>query len=273
MTPNTYVCPIYLEPVSGTGERLAVGAMIGLDNAVEAKRIIRDENLEAMYGKKGSELAKLIDFGLGALSKISSPNLESVPGGVAGLIPGVPRHIYASSFQDAMRSCVLMYSSLGTLEMWDEDQEEDSQRGEQASQTFYTQVRDAVLLSRPNWRQYFNRKIPISSHGKPTKFGFINERSVMQFGVLSASNQSYGLRDAQAKLWQLARAREYTGIRNNVLIFAVPRLDDATLSDALRLSVRENIAEVEREADEHGLRFVHVHTVDQGASEVLERAA
>jgi hypothetical protein len=273
LEPNTYVRPIYFEPVSGTGERLAVGALVSGQGLIEAKRIIRDDSLEAMYGSKGANLANLIDFGLMTLAKLADDRLEQAPPPVAGLEAGEARHIFAASMADAFRTCVLMFSSLGSLQAWDEEQDENEDRAESASKLFYTRVRDATVALRPDFLGAFGRKVTLRASGKPMRMGFINERAVFQFGVLSPTNQHYGFRDAQSKLWQLYCVKDYARLPVAALIFGVPREDDPTLSDRARRSIQADISEIEMEADSYGLRFLPMTTVDAAAQEVISRAA
>lgn len=275
MTPNTYVCPLFFEPVQGAGDRFAVGALVRDVSGVYAQRIIREDSLGAMYGKKGNGLAKLIEHGLLALSEIAKDDLDlsSVPSGIMGLIPGKTHFIYSASTKDALRTCVLMYSSLGNLEEWDEDEDEDEGSGEETAKTFYTQVRDSVIGMRGNLKPCFGQKVPLLEGGRPTKFGFRNEKTILHFGVLSPNNQGYGLRDAQAKLWQLRGASDYAQIPDAALIYGVPHSDDVTISDKLRNALNENIREIEKEADNVHMRFISVTSINEAALLVLSRAA
>ena len=95
----------------------------------------------------------------------------------------------------------------------------------------------------------------------------------MHFGVLNPNRQSSGVRDARARLWELAQARDYTSISNAALIIAAPRNDDPTLSSKQLKSVAENLYEIEREADANVLRLYPVNTSLEGAHKVIELAA
>ena len=113
--PNTYVCPVVLEPVAGALDQFFVGALAQGDavGGIEAHRLIRDDTLCAVYGKKGKELCNLVDQGLSILLLVAKQrgSLQNLPVGVLGLRPGSTRHIFASSLDDAFRTCALLYSS------------------------------------------------------------------------------------------------------------------------------------------------------------------
>ena len=274
LTPNTYVCPLFFDPVEGAGDRLAVGAIVRDAHALQAQRIIRDDSLGALYGKKGKGLANLIDNGLRALALMveQDQTLAQVPPGVMGLIPGETRHIYASSIPDAFRTCVLMYSSLGNLEQWS-DEEQVDETAEETNKRFFTEVRDAVLTRSPELRPYFNKLIPLYSGGVPFRFGFSNPRTILNFGILSANRQPSGIKDAQAKLWQLKCSKDYTGVRHAALIFGVPNVEDPTVSPTQKDILRTNIHEIERQADRFEMQFVPVLTAAEGAAKVIQYAA
>ena len=274
LTPNTYVCPLFFDPVEGAGDRFAVGAIVCDEHTLQARRIIRDDSLRALYGKKGDGLAHLIDNGLKALALMmgQDQSLAQVPSGVMGLTPGKTRHIYASSVPDAFRTCVLMYSSLGSLEQWS-DEEHVDETAEETNKRFFTEVRDAVLARSPELRPYFNKLIPLYAGGVPFRFGFSNQKTLLNFGILSANRQPSGIKDAQAKLWQLRSAKEYTGVRHAGLIFGVPNAEDPTINPAQKNILLANIDEIEHQADRFEMQFVPVLSADEGALKVLQYAA
>ncbi len=274
MTPNTYICPLFLEPVKGAGDRFTVGAIVRDESVLTARRIIRDDSLRAMYGKKGVGLQALIDRGLSTLAEmlVEDRTLSSVPKGVFGLTPGATRHIYASSINDALRTCVLMYSSLGSLEQWD-DEDENDDTAEETNKRFFTEVRDLVLSWRPEMKESFGKMLPLYEGGLNNRFGFYNRSALLNFGVLAANRQPAGIKDAQARLWQLKCGKEYTRVRNAALIFGVPNEEDPTIGSSQRATLRRNIHEIEMQADHFELRFFPVHSVNEAADKVISLAA
>ena len=274
LVPNTYVCPLFFDPVEGAGDRFAVGAIVRDEQTFQARRIIRDDSLRALYGKKGDGLTNLIDNGLKALALMvdQDQTLAQVPRGVMGLTPGETRHIYAASVQDAFRTCVLMYSSIGSLEQWS-DEEGMDETAEETNKRFFTEVRDAVLARSPELKPYFNKSIPLYAGGVPFRFGFSNQKTLLNFGILSANRQPSGIKDAQARLWQLKCGKEYTGVRHAALIFGVPNAEDPTISPAQKKILLSNIQEIEHQADCFEMQFVPVLSAVEGAVKVIQYAA
>jgi hypothetical protein len=78
------------------------------------------------------------------------------------------------------------------------------------------------------------------------------------------------MRDARARIFELQRAREISGIDSAALIAAVPRNDDATLGSRQRDQLRANQIEIEQEADAVSLRWFAVHAARQGAERLIE---
>jgi hypothetical protein len=272
-TPNTYWRPIFWEPVAGTGERLMVGVVARFDGQVSARRILRDDVLDCLYGKAGRGARVLIDTGLEALRQLGAIGVftDDMPAAF-GLEPGPLRHTYAESLGDALRDAALLYSSLASLAKLDELEESDAPAQEEVNRRFATEVRERVAARRPDLDAYFGRGAMLIEGGEPTRFGFCSPRAILHFGVLSPVRQPSGLRDARARLWELHRARELAGIPLAGLVFATPRADDPTLSGKQVESVRRILAEIEREADSYRMRFMPVTSADEGAERVIEYA-
>jgi hypothetical protein len=53
--------PLFWEPVHGTGERLMVGVIAHHEGKLVSQRLIRDDVLDALYGKQSSSPKKLIE--------------------------------------------------------------------------------------------------------------------------------------------------------------------------------------------------------------------
>jgi len=90
--------------------------------------------------------------------------------------------------------------------------------------------------------------------GRSAFSGFTMDATVAR----SPNRRGPSVRDARARLWEFLRAKEFAHLIHAALVTAVPRDDDATLSPKQREGLRENRAEIVREADDVGMR---VHTV------------
>lgn len=265
--------PLFWEPVSDTGERIMVGVVHAYAGQASAARVIRDDVLDCLYGKASAGVRKLLDAGLEMFAEMAKAGpLDALEHPVMGLHPGPLRRTAARSVNELLHTAALLYSSMANLDKLDDVEEADAPQQEEIGRRFGAEVRDAVLRQRPDLAPGFGRGGVLVPGGQPVRFGYFSPTGVVHFTVLSAVRQSAGVRDARARLFELQRARDVSGIKRAALIAAVPRDDDPTLGPRQREALRANCNEIEREADAVGIRWHAVASADEGAKCVLETA-
>jgi hypothetical protein len=268
--------PIYWEPVQGTGERLMVGVIAQYDGEWHREKVIRDDVLDALYGKSSANPKKLIirglDIGLELVSKLGFERLSEIPREIFGLHFGRHMNTEALSFNDLMKQAALLYSSLASLDSYDELEESDSPSQEDTNKRFVTEVRELVRERRSDLSGNFNKSANLTNDGLPVKFGYLSNKAVIHFSVINAVRQPSGVRDARARLWELSNAQQYAQIPIAGLITGVPRFDDPTLGSKQKYALDINLKEIEKEADKWDMRFLPVHSSLEGASKVIEYA-
>lgn len=268
--------PLFWEPVEGTGERLMAGVVVQLGGETVVRRVIRDDVLDSLYGAASSRPRMLIEEALGLCRSIveagGDVGLSILQEPVLGLHPGPYRETDAIGIADAIRQSVLLYSSLAQTDIADEE-DDGTVQPEEVNRRFATEVRDAVLQRAPELARFFNRQAMLHQGGSLVRFGFLSERAVMHFSIVSAVRQSPSISYARAKLWELARAKEFADLRTAALVSAVPRSDDPTLGEKQRSKLATNLLEIEREANDGEIRFLAVDTVEVAAERVLELSA
>ena len=268
--------PLFWEPVEGTGERLMAGVVIQLGTELVAKRVIRDDVLDSLYGTGSSRPRVLIEEalrlfralveagGVDGLSILQSP--------ILGLYPGPLRETEALGMSDAIRQSVLLYSSLAQTDIADDD-DDGTVQPEEVNRRFATEVRDAVLLRAPHLARYFNKHATLHQGGSPVRFGFLSDRAVLHFSVVHGVRQGPSVNYARAKLWELARAKEFVGLGTAALVSEVPSEDEPTLGKKQKVKLAANLLEIEREADDGKIRFLGVDSVPRAVERVLELCA
>lgn len=268
--------PLFWEPVEGTGERLMAGVLIQLRDELIAKRVIRDDVLDSLYGAASSRPRVLIDEALVLCRRVveasGAEGLASLTAPILGLHPGAYRETDALGPADAIRQAVLLYSSLAQADIADEE-DDGTVQPEEVNRRFATEVRDAVLQRAPHLARCFNKQAALHQGGSLVRFGFLSERAVMHFSIVSAVRQSASVSYARAKLWELARAKEFASLPTAALVSAVPRSDDPTLGSNQHSKLATNLREIEREADDGDIRFLPVDTVERAVERVLELGA
>lgn len=263
--------PLYWEPVSGTGERLMVGVVYGFGGEFRAVRTIRKDVLECLFGRSASGLVSLIDESIRVVQLIAaeSRSLDGVSSEVFGLAPGELRNTAAASAVELLETACLLYSSLVNLDKLDDVDENDAPQQEDVNRRFGTEVRTEVLKIRPDLSSGFGATAQLITGGQAVKFGFSSHRAIIHFTVLHPVRHNASLRDARAKLFELQRAREISGIPHAALIAAAPRQDDPTLGSKQRDQLRVNQIEIEREADAVDMRWYPAHSATEGATRLI----
>lgn len=266
--------PLFWEPVAGTGERLMVGLVHSFGGETGTARLIRDDVLDALYGKAAEGVRRLLTQGLqmyGAAASASSVGEVGIS--MMGLHPGDLKETEVRSLTELLHVAALLYSSLASIDKLDELEEDDAPQQEDVNRRFSTEVRGGVAALRPDLLMHFGKGGRLVPGGQIVKFGYFSPKAVLHFTVLNAVRQAAGVRDARARLFELQRARDVAGLANAALIAAVPREDDPTLGPKQREQLRVNRAEIESEADAVSMKWFAVTAVPEAVARVIELVA
>lgn len=265
---------LFWEPVSGTGERLMVGVLHQFGGSWTSSRILRDDVLDSLYGQSARSARQLIDFGLSlyAAAANAANDIDSLSSPLAGLSPGPVRATEAKTEAELLRTAALLYSSLAQMDLFDSEDDSIAPQAEEVTKRFSTEVRNLVIQRHPELTSGFGRGGSLIPNGPTVKFGFLSSRALIHFSVLNAIRQTASVKDARAKLWELARASDVSGIKNAALIAATPRHDDPTLGPKQLENLLANRLEMEREADAVDMRLLAVTSVNDAADKVIAMA-
>lgn len=266
--------PLFWEPVAGTGERIMVGVIHGFNGEFQAVRTIRDDVLDCLFGKSSTGLRRLIDHALamyqGAAQAGHSIEPLSIP--ISGLHPGPFRSTQALTLPELLQTACLLYSSMSSLDKLDEPEESDAPQQDEINRRFGSEVKQEVGKRRVDLLPSFGRSAALIFGGQSVRFGFFSPIAVLHFTVIHPVRHSASMRDARARIFELQRAREISGVSQAALIAAVPRDDDATLGSRQLEVLRANRIEIEAEADAVNLRWFAVSTAVDGADRLIEIA-
>jgi hypothetical protein len=269
--PRSAWRPLFWEPVAGTGERLMIGLIHNFGGEIGTARIIRDDVLDALYGKAADGLRRLIDQALQLYAAAATASSVGEVGiSMMGLHAGELRETDVRSTTELLHVAALLYSSLANMDRLDELDESDAPQQEDVNRRFSTEVRSGVTAIRPELLMYCGKGGRLVPGGQLVKFGYFSPKAVLHFTVLNAVRQAAGVRDARARLFELQRARDVAGISNAALIAAVPRDDDPTLGPKQREQLKQNRAEIESEADAVKMNWFAVSAVPDAVTRVIE---
>lgn len=253
-----------------------VGVIAEFQNEFLQQKIIRDDVIDALYGKQSANPKRLIgealNISLEVIKEVGFDVAKERSSEILGLYLGNKRVTAVNSLNDLMRQAALLHSSLASLDSFDELEESDVPTQEETNKRFVTEVKEIVMERRPDLVKNFNKSGQLTENGQLVKFGYLSSKAVLHFSVINASRQPSGVRDARARLWELTNAKQYAKIPSAALITGIPREDDPTLGPKQKLSLNANVSEIEKEADGREMRFYPVNNSLQGALKVIELA-
>ncbi len=261
------------EPVSGSKERINVGALVDFDGQVLAKPLIRSEVLRCMYGSAGDEITTMITGLLEAISNVGRTSgwdaaLAANPLNNFCFHP--QRNTYATNEADLFRQIVLMHCSLSVLaEETGTSADEIATPEREVNQQWAKKVREGIQIERPALSIYFNREAVLVEGGVPVKFGLLSPKLAAHFGLLRVIGQGQGMKDARAKMWELSLAKERNPDLMAALVFGIPSLDDVTISNRQQSQLQANTAELQQEARHRHVNLCAARTVAEAVNAVI----
>jgi|GEM_PF-2315628 len=263
---------VYIEPRVDSGERTCVGVVALQEGAVKYEEVPNLKRLRCLYG---SAHTGLIYAGQLALKSLSDhimrlgfeEALQAWTPPAQGLFLGKSVTTASTSLEDALRVSLGQFSSLyaesdepqGEDELTEDDVTLDSDRG----WTLERLVKETTLLLRPEFKDRFGQKYRIKEGARAMRLGYVGEKLVANFGLLTHKALSALVNNSKAKLWDLAQAREgrQTGWFDastsaaNFELF-IQQSSDAELiyTPKQKVDIAEALAELETEADKLRVR-------------------
>jgi hypothetical protein len=263
--------PIYLEPLSGSGERLCIG-VIAEDQSTRCLLPVPDlERLSCVYGAAARSLAWAAELALSQIEHraVTGDGIRSLtewPHGIEGLTIGEPRIGAGTGLQDLASVALRQVSSLYVPEdaLTRPDMPPDAATEDGNPQRLLSQIRRLVTERRPQLRDRFSRSYRTSQSARPLKFGYVGNVIAANFAALTATSaNSVGpqVDRAKARLWDLQQLQ--SGVLADSLnlhppsmayelLVHRPSVDGAARQGRALKGAEE---ELEAEADKFDIRF------------------
>lgn len=274
-------CPVYIEPIVGSGERICVGiAAVGQDGQSVVVRTIKDETAACMLGAASHKLLNLVEVALSSLNNFTGKqkNLTDWQSPVPGVMLGSIITGYVTDLTMMVRTVARNHAFLSAMSDFtaaDESVADDSP----ATDRWATMVREATTLLRPNLAAAFNRQLKLTSKGT-TRFDFVGRNLAAQLGRIIPGHGISGLvKTAKAKLWDLETLREYNeqqlfkSSQSYELILYRPKDNDPAYSEREIGRLNEAFVELEETGDKQQLRVVAAYTADEAAQRIISAEA
>lgn len=111
--PDTTVVwrPFYIEPVAGSGERIAVGVGFQDERGIRFERVLSKDRIGTMFGRYSEHIAGLVSLLESELSRAVS--LEDFVSPCSGIHAGQAHRVHAESVEQILPSTMAMVSAFG----------------------------------------------------------------------------------------------------------------------------------------------------------------
>lgn len=243
--------PIYFEPMRGSGELITVAGIVKNKNESLVKRLISPEIAQALYGtKQGNNFIALIDMALSQLNQQSlvDIDLNDVKFPIDGMRLGDVIDSYADNTNHALQQVATLHASLCKLSALSALDDDDNALPniDNSLDAWIKQIKNETLSLYPKFGNCFNRKIFIAK-GDEAKFDFVNNNTVINFGLIIPSSLAKRVNATKIKLWNLEHLpEEYT---TRKLILGISSNDSPDMADSIvRTKVNDCIESLQEQA-------------------------
>lgn len=276
--------PIYIEPMVGSGEKLSVGVAVANVDGFLVVPVVALNRLVCVYGKEVNALIHAADIAIQNLNNVLAEKGQEVLHNWRPPVDGVSLgrvHIGAGgSLEEIARTGLTACSSL--VEKLAEADETTAPSEGVSSSRLERFIKEKVIARKPALEVAFARKFQPNQNARSAIIGFVGQRIVANFGLLVPGYVSAQVRDAKAKLWDLAQVQEYVkndefGLSHELnrfeLLLNRVREDDPAYSDRQIHGVQEAVIELEAEADKKEIRCRALTLPDEIAEVILSAEA
>lgn len=263
--------PVFLEPISGSGERITIGVVLRDSQGVEVKRTVRDDVLKSLYGSKKAHLSQMIEVALAAVREQVAVSNLCFPS--SGFCLGPWREASSNAERyGVFRQAIYRTSSLAAL-LDLESQDEDTSAQDGTTRHWFKQIQNSVVQSRPQLASAFNVEVQLIRDGLPPRLGFLFQRKGANFETLRPNALLGTVRAARGRLFELTRVKTMGDLDTGAMILGVPRPDDLTYPEKALQAIDRALLELRHEAGQDNIAVLAAHTVDDAAKHILTFAA
>jgi hypothetical protein len=269
--------PIFLEPIIGSGEKIAVAIACTADrNRKLVSKIIPDGTLRCMYGVYAEKVRALVE-----LITVSISDHLSTEHSLSGWIPpfggvqaGPVFPGQGDDLHEIISQAAAMVSSLSRphellLAQGGAEAEGHEDRWEK-------QIESAVSAKAPALTQSFGMTQDLGKIHAKIRFSFMTATYAANFGLIVPTNLSSSFIRSKAKLMDLYILKNAQMLLKQgtiELILGTPHMDDRSLSNLLLRRVIETIEQMESHAAGEGVGIVRTESPEDAAAHILKMAA
>lgn len=271
--------PIFLEPMVGSGERIAFAvAAYCPEQGGFVQRTISEATLQCMYGSQSIAIGGLIAFAVESVQDhfASGEPLESWDSPFAGCMLGPIRTALAGSSEQAAHMGGRLIASLWKASQL---QVQDLSDGRSTMDTdqWTALIKAEVLGANPALEVRFNHEVRVKHGASATRIGYLGEKIAANFDALVASNMTIRRQRAKSKLMDLQALRRHDRLLNTrhsyELMLWVPPANSPDYSEQQIDVARSAFLELEEFADRENLRVRDLNDPARAAAIILHAEA
>ncbi|MCK4843200.1 MAG: hypothetical protein KAT04_15170 [Methylococcales bacterium] len=269
---------IYIEPIVGSGERVAIAALaMGVTSEYKIIQAIREELLDCLYGSQASNMHGMIEWVIESISKEIKMNgvLDKWVPPFDGVIIGEVYEAADENIEGILRQAVRFSASLSALAL-DADRGDDDEQPKKYTEQWARSIADEIKFFDPHLTSHFNKKIKISEANILTSYGFLSENFVSNFGLLVPMRLSSSLSSVKAKLFDLEALKKANILikpKKYEVIIGTPSLDDPTLSDKAVMRLQDTLEMVSEIAEAEDISVYRAENAKQAAEHIYDLVA
>lgn len=278
------IVPLFIEPVTDSGERICVGVVAVDDTGVKSLPV-NLRRLRCLYGDGQRILELAAVYSLKSLEAhvivngMTTDSLARWEAPVDGVVVGEPTHTNSKSIDRALDLYLTKHSSLAATAAAGEEDEREERGASLSSSRLERLVREEILAAQPSLSECFGRKFWVKEGARPFRLAFAGQRLVANFTLLWPTQLSGAVRLSKSKLWDLAQARDGLAAgwfgKERAMAFELlvhhATEADVTVSNRGLAMVGEALEELEAEADKYELRSRAIVTPTAMAKFVVEQ--
>lgn len=269
-------CPVYLEPIAQSGERITVAIVVKARDELHIQSVIRPPAIRALYGVKAAGVRGITELSVDSLKvhlqSGKSPSTWTPP--LTGVFPGIWKEASGLSLRDVLSQAVQQSASLSweniavTSTGQDEEKSHDS-----VKLRWIDAVKEIVANRQKELLPFFDQAGTLVENGHPVKFGFLGHSVVAHFGVMRPRKLAQSFKDARWRLWELRKAQQRASFKFASLILHLPEDDDPNFDRYELDAANDAMSELELEAKEDSVEVLAVHTSSEAVAELVRMAA
>ena len=281
--------PIYIEPLTGSGERVCVAVAAADDSSFVVIPVAELGRFSCIYGTAAAALAwsagLIVSEAQHVLSRAGLEGLSELADRMEGLVLGPERCGAGTGLADLARLALQQVSALSAANFLPAAEIAAVAESAEGGGWLESRIRQLVADRQPDLRDRFRKQFRRSQSSRPLRYGFIGKFIVANFATLqskSSGQVSTQVDRAKARLWDLhqldagvladslelhASSMSYELVVHRPIVFETGA--DGTLKSAVRAAEEE----LEAEADKFHIRFRPLRSVDAIADYLIEREA